>query len=357
MAEEKSAVADVAKDTAKDATKRATIWDVAELAGVSKQTVSRVVNESERVAPETRRTVQEAIAKLGYRPNALARQLIRGRSFTLGLVGINRNYLISEASIGISGQAQTLGYSILLKQMFGHGTEEIEPMLHSLLDHQVDGILWMSPEIGTYHPWLDNSLLAGVSVPTVFMNGRPREGTVVVGFDNAEGGRVATQHLIDRGRQHIGHISGPLNWWVSQQRLEGWKSALQGAGLAAGNKQIVEGTWLPESGATAMASLLQDNPKLDAVFVAGDRMALGAMKEIRRQGLRIPQDIAIVGFDNSTESAYLEPSLTTVAQDKKRLGEVAISTLVQCVEARLGDNPSPNSNTILPLELIVREST
>ncbi|MEC5398402.1 LacI family DNA-binding transcriptional regulator [Uliginosibacterium sp. H1] len=338
--------------------KRVNISQVAALAGVSKQTVSRVVNASPSVAKETRERVMEAIARLGFRPSATARNLSQGRSYTLAVVGSNLGFLATDLYQGAAAQAEGMGYGLLLRTLADSSLEQVEALLLSLLDLQVDGVLWAIPDVGGNRAWLDSGLLSRVPLPLVFMSSEPREGIVTVSFDNQAGARLATQHLIDSGHTRIAHLSGPLDWWVARERVRGWRAALAGAGLPADDGLIVEGDWSPAAGEQAMGRLLDARRDIDAVFVANDRMALGALLAAHRRGIRVPQQLALIGFDNIIESACFHPPLTTVLQDKRHHGEIAIATLAREVEARLsGKPPAQRTAEELGHTLIVRESS
>jgi LacI family transcriptional regulator len=338
---------------------RITIKDVAKTAGVSTQTVSRVANDRPDVAVATRKRVLQVIEALGYRPSELARSLIQQRSYMLGVVTAGLKYMGGPARAlnGIASQAEELGYAILLKELSHFNTGDLQPLLESLLSRQVDGILWAVPEIGDNHCWLEE-WLPGITVPMAFLSMALRPNLVVIAFDNLAGGRLATQHLLSIGRRYIGHIAGPLDWWEASQRKLGWESALQDAGIQPKASHLAEGNWSSASGEAAFSRLLDTYPEMDAVFVANDQMALSALQVACRRGLRIPEDLAVVGFDGLAESAYFWPSLTTVCQDQHQLGSQAVFSLVNRIEA-LNDGiipPDPLSVILAP-ELIIREST
>jgi len=176
--------------------------------------------------------------------------------------------------------------------------------------------------------------------------------------DNHLGGMLATQHLLDLGRQHIGHISGPLEWWEARQRKQGWQETLHAAGRKVTEAHCAEGNWSASSGETAFRELLQSYPEMDAVFIANDQMALAALQLANRRNLHIPQDLAVVGFDNIAESAYFYPSLTTVNQNQHELGCQAVQELVNLIEAAHTGNQAiePKSFLLVP-DLIVRDSS
>jgi DNA-binding LacI/PurR family transcriptional regulator len=187
---------------------------------------------------------------------------------------------------------------------------------------------------------------------------QPRDGVPVVCIDNYQGGRMAVEHLLAQGCRRIGHIAGPLDWWESRQRMQAWKDALAGAGLPVGDGQWVEGNWSSPSGRQAFETLLDSYPEMDAVFVANDQMALGALQTAGRRGIRIPDDLRMVGFDNVPESEFFWPPLTTVAQDFSALGKAALQETIQIVEAGWESEEPIEPRTIsLSPELVVRMSS
>jgi DNA-binding LacI/PurR family transcriptional regulator len=338
--------------------KRPTIIQVAKAAGVSTQTVSRVINDRPDVAPETRKRVQQVIDDLGYQPSALARSLSQQRSYTLGVVTAGLKYIGPSRTLnGITTKAEQLGYSLLLKELPNFTTNDIQSLIQFLLARHIDGILWAVPEVGDNRNWVKKGF-DNLPVPTVFITMHSRPGFPTVSVDNRLGGILATQHLLDLGRQHIGHISGPQDWWEARQRKQGWQEALQAAGRTASEAHCVEGNWSASSGETAFQQLLQSYPEMDAVFIANDQMALAALQIANHLDLRIPQDLAVVGFDNIAESAYFYPSLTTVNQDQHELGCLAVQELVNLIEAAYsGDQAIEPQSFLLAPELIVRDSS
>jgi DNA-binding LacI/PurR family transcriptional regulator len=189
---------------------RVTINQVAQEAGVSKQTVSRVINNRDDVAPETRCRVLEVVERLGYRPSAVARSLSHQRGFALGVVISGLKYVGPSRTLnGITLEAEKMGYSVILKELPDfHSNEGIEPLLDSLLSQQVEGLIWAVPEIGQNRAWFD-ARGADLSVPILFLTAEPRTGTRSIAFDNELGGELACEHLIKQGCTNIGHISGP----------------------------------------------------------------------------------------------------------------------------------------------------
>ena len=337
--------------------KRITIKDVAQAAGVSTQTVSRVVNKFSYVSEETRQRVEEVVEQLGYRPSTLARSLIQQRSYTLGVVTFGLKYIGPSRTLnGVADKADELGYMLLMKELDNFDINSIDDVIDSLLARQVDGIIWVAPEIGNNHSWLDERL-EKIPVPVLFLAMEPREGISSVATDNYQGAILAAQHLLDCGRTKIGHISGPLSWWEADERKRGWRDTLIKAGLDASDQHCKEGNWSSASGEQAFIQLLEVFPNLDAVFVANDQMALGVLREAHRKGIRIPEQLAVIGFDNLPESAYFYPSLTTISQDLQMLGEQSVQYIVEMIQARQGNQLVIAQSRFIQPTLIVREST
>lgn len=331
-------------------TKRSTIKQVAQAAGVSTQTVSRVINDRPDVAHETRANIQRIIRKLGYRPSALARSLIRQRSHTLGVVTAGLRFNGPSRTLnGIASRADELGYALLLKELPRFDSNHAGPLLQTLLARPVDGIIWAVPEVGDNRAWVDEAM-ATVQVPIVFLNMESRPGLLIVNYDNFRGGQLATQHLIRRGYQRIGHISGPLDWWESRQRKAGWRQALAGAGIDVRDTHSVAGDWSSASVEAALYRLQRQYPGLDAVFAGNDQMALGVLKLVGNA-------LGVVGFDGLVETAHYWPPLTTVAQDQHLLGRTAVEQAVCAIDHLHAEGilPAPELIVLQP-ELVVRKS-
>jgi LacI family transcriptional regulator len=337
---------------------RATIKEVASVAGVSTQTVSRVINERPDVSPETRKRVQEVIKALSYQPSALARSLISQRSYTLGVVTAGLRHLGPSRTLsGITAAAEEAGYSILMKELPSYDTEDIAPIFQAFFSRHVDGIIWAVPEVGENRKWVYNPP-AEIEVPLVYITMEPRAQLSIVSIDNYLGGRMAVSHLLEQGYRKIGHISGPLDWWEARQRMAAWKDSLLEAGLDASEGHCVEGNWSSASGALAIEKLFDQFPDMDAIFVANDQMALSVLQFFAEKQIRIPEDIGIVGFDNIAESAFFSPALTTVQQDQHNIAKVAVAEVINVIEAGWQelDTVAPRS-IILPPTLIMRQSS
>ena len=342
--------------------RRATIKEVARAAGVSTQTVSRVVNNRPDVAPETSERIQQIIKDIGYSPNILARSLIRGRSHTLGVVDYGLEYFgPSRVLTGIELQANQLGYSIFLNLIHQPETGDVDQILNSLFARQVDGIIWAVPEIGNNRTWVDAKSLDS-PIPIVFVNGMDRQTfPVLVGIDNDAIGSLATEHLLAGGARCIGIITGPRSWWEAQQRQQGWRKTLEVHGLVAEDRLVVEGDWSAESGAQGLHQLLAQCSDIDAVFASNDQMALGVLHTAHQLGRRIPDDLSIIGVDNLPESAHFWPSLTTVRQRLREAGAQAVRQLDQMIQnaepLRRSQEGTIARVDLFQPELIVRESS
>ena len=337
---------------------RATIKEVASVAGVSTQTVSRVINERPDVSPETRSRVQEVIKALSYQPSALARSLISQRTHTLGVVTAGLRHIGPSRTLsGITSAAEEAGYSVLLKELPSYDTEDITPIFQAFLSRHVDGIIWAVPEVGENRNWVNNPP-ADIEVPLVYITMEARDNLSVVSVDNYLGGHMAVSHLLEQGYRRIGHISGPLDWWESRQRMAAWKDTLTESGLESDDGHCVEGNWSSASGALAIEKLFDQYPVMDSIFVANDQMALGAMQFLAEKKLRIPEDIGIVGFDNIAESAFFSPALTTVQQDQHHVAKIAVAELSKIIESGWQQaEPVGPKSIILPPTLIVRQSS
>lgn len=339
-------------------TSRPTIKEVATAAGVSTQTVSRVINKRPDVSPETRKRVQTVIEELRYRPSALARSLIQQRSYTLGVVTAGLRFIGPSRTLsGITNAAEEKGYSLLLKELPQFDTTDVTPIFQALHDRHVDGIIWAVAEVGDNRNWIDHRSFE-TNIPMVYLAMEPREDIRVVSIDNYLGAQMAVRHLFQQGYKHIGHVAGPMDWWEAQQRMKGWEASLAEFQTKPEASYWVEGNWSSASGVQAIEKLLIQYPEMDAVFVGNDQMALGVIQIAMQKGLRIPEDLGIVGFDNIPESAFFFPSLTTIQQDQYHIGKVAVAQIIQLIESSLdGLELEPSNSFILSPTLVVRQSS
>lgn len=336
--------------------KRITIKDVAQAAGVSTQTVSRVMNNTSYVSAKTRHRVEEVVEDLGYRPSALARSLIQQRSYTLGVITFGLKYLGPSRTLnGIADKADELGYMLLMKKMDNFDTDRIDEVIDSLLARQVDGIIWDVPENDENREWAQS--VKNMPVPIVFMSMEPKPGYSVVSMDSYLGAQMATEHLLAQGCRHIGHISGSLIWWEARLRKQGWSDTLEQAGIQVSDQYWEEGNWSSASGAAAAEKLLNRYPEMNGVFVANDQMALSVLREACRRGIKVPDQLAVVGFDGIPESAYFYPSLTTISQDPQLLGGQAVKCLVEMIEAQRENRLTEARSILISPTLVVRESS
>ncbi|MGD0863529.1 MAG: LacI family DNA-binding transcriptional regulator [Candidatus Limnocylindrales bacterium] len=340
--------------------KRLTIRDVAAAAGVSIQTVSRVLNNRPDVAPETLQRVQEVIRKTGYAPNMLARSLTQGRSHTLGVVAYGLEYFgPSRVLTAIERKAAEMGYGITLNLFLEPETDAVDHVLHALRARQVDGIIWAIPDVGDNRAW---SRTKGSELPVPIMlvggmAGRPYLPSIVI--DNAAIGCLATEHLLAGGARKVGIVTGPLSWWEAQQRLRGWRETLEDHGLEAPDSLIVEGDWTVTSGEQGLYRLLEGCLELDAVFASNDQMALGVLHAAHRLGRRVPDELSVVGVDNIAEASHFWPPLTTVHQPLGDAGAMAVEEIDRLIgkarQPRRSQQAAPEM-TLLKPELVVRES-
>jgi LacI family transcriptional regulator len=334
-----------------------TIRDVARRARVSPSTVSNSLTGKRQVSEVTRRRVQKAVELLGYSPNMLARSLVSRHSQSLGVVASGLEYFgPSRTLTGIEQQANELGYSLLLHLLHLPDDSHASATLAALMARRVDGIIWAVPEIGNNRSWIAARPLNRLP-PSVFLSMEVRPGFSTVAIDNRAGAALGVRHLLDQGYQKIGLITGPSDWWEARERRAGWEETLRLAGLDASESLVVEGDWSAESGERGLGRLIARRSDLDAVFVSNDQMALGALRLAYQQRLRVPQDLAIVGFDDIPESAYFRPALTTVFQPLNDLGRVAVQMVHKLIEARMDGSAYRGANTtVLRPVLVIRES-
>lgn len=327
---------------------RATIEEVAVAAGVSRSTVSRVVNGSTAVSPAALQAVQAAIAELSFVPNRAARSLASRQTHAIALVvpeDTTRFFGDPFFASIVAGITGALGGSDYLLNLLIASDDPGEKMTSFVRNGGVDGALIVS------HHTSDAFVERIADAVPVVWGGRPphqRPSEYVVDVDNTAAARMATQHLIDTGRTRIATITGPTTMLASLDRLQGFHGALADAGLSPCAED--EGDYTEESGMDAARRMLAgDRP--DAIFAASDLMARGALRALRAEGLRVPDDVAVVGFDDSQVALSTDPPLTTVRQPMYAMGE----TMAEVLLSRLAGSEPP-AVTILPTELVVRES-
>ena len=334
---------------------KVTIKDIAKMCNVSTQTVSRVINNRPDVSNDTREAIEKAIAEMGYQPSALARSLVQQRSYTLGVIIAGLKYVgVSQTLNGITEQCETSGYSLLIKELPRFDTPDIVPVIEALIAHHVEGIIFAAPELNE-NVKIAQAQLPAFCPPIIFLKSQATPNYTTLSVDNYGGARRAVEYLISVGRRRIGLITGPLEWLEARQRKQGWEDALRAAGELGFERHWTEGNWSSSSGESAFAELVGRYPKMDAVFVSNDQMALGVLHYAHEHNIRIPQDLAVIGFDNVVESAYYTPSLTTVTHPLRELGSLAVETLLAQIEGE--DSRYPGKALVLKTELMLRGST
>ncbi|MET4622380.1 DNA-binding LacI/PurR family transcriptional regulator [Arthrobacter sp. 2762] len=320
--------------------------DVARVAGVSHQTVSRVLNNHPNVSPKTRERVELAITELGYRRNTAARSLVTRRSQTIGVLGSElAQYGPSHTLLGVQQAAREAGYFVSVAGLREVTPETIKDAMAHFMDQGVDGIVVTVPHPGTFDVLKDIT----AQVPLVAVGSVGDEHLSGATVDQREGARLAVQHLLELGHKHIGHLSGPADWIDAVARTEGWRDALREAGLEPA--ALIEGDWSAECGYLEGLKIAADR-SMTALFVANDQMALGVLRAFHEAGVRVPGDISVVGFDDQPEAAYFIPPLTTVAQDFEELGQRCIGLLLDRLETGTTGTPV----TVKP-RLVVRATT
>lgn len=338
---------------------KATIEDVARHAEVSTGTVSNALTGKRPVAKATRQRILEAMTELGYRPNLMARGLVNQRSHVFSIVISELQdlgfYGYSSALTGIQLKANQLGYSLMLHFVNGSSEDEIFATLDQIGARQADGIIWAIHEIEGNRDWV-RDVHPEKYPPIIFLHMHGNPALHVVSIDNQAGACLAVSHLINQGCRKVGIITGPAGWWESQARLAGWQQTLQQAGLETDSSLIVEGNWLAESGQKGMETLLNQRPDIDAVFACNDSMALGVIHTARLRGLSIPDDLLLVGYDNTPEAASYWPPLTSIQQGLLQSGQIAVEELHKIIETGNNEQIIPGQHIIQP-ELIIRQSS
>lgn len=331
---------------------RVTIRVIAEMCGVSAQTVSRVINRRPDVAPETRAAVEAAIAAVGFQPSAVARSLVQRRSYTLGVIAAGLRFFgVAQTLNGITEESELAGYALLLKETTVSGDIDVLPVIEFLMAHRVEGIIVAAPDVGANIAGI-RAQLPMSAPPIMFLKSEPSHAFSTIVIDNYGGARSATAHLLALGRRRIGHLAGPLGWHEARDRQQGWLDTLRDAGLEPG--PVAEGNWSSASGVEAFTQLHAMAPDLDGLFVGNDQMALGALRVANGLGIGVPADLAIVGFDGLDEGAEFTPSLTTVRQPLRELGKLAVTELL----ATIAGDPGRDAvhGLTLATELVIRES-
>ncbi|MFB8146819.1 LacI family DNA-binding transcriptional regulator [Microbacterium sp. NPDC056003] len=325
----------------------ASMADVARHAGVSSQTVSRVANGLTNVDDATRERVLSSMRAVGYRPNGAARALKYGRFHTIGVIMFTLETLGNVRTLdAIATEAAAADYTVTLMPVPDPTMGAVSGAYRRLSEQAVDGIIII----------FEASLLDRVEItlppglPVVVIDSNAGSGFAVVDTDQALGARQATEHLLGLGHRQVWHIAGPTSSFSAGHRVESWRATLEQAGIIP--PPLVHGDWTTESGHRA-ALELAGRDDVTAIFAANDQMALGAMKALHELGRDIPNQVSVVGFDDMDESRAFWPPLTTVRQNFREVGRIAMERLL----AQIDDPDAPSQTTLIPTELVVRESS
>jgi LacI family transcriptional regulator len=331
-----------------------TLEQVAELAGFSRSTVSRVINDHPNVSSQTRERVWEAIRQSGYKPNAVARSLVTNRTQIISIVipeavtSIFTDPFFPLLLCGTTEACNAHHYQLILS-LFTASTEPQEMYERLLHSGYADGVVVASAPLED--PLIPNLLRDGM--PFVSIGRYPDERVHYVDIDNVGGARMAVDHLVRLGHRRIGTITGRLDIIAGQDRLAGYRQGLEAHGIPVEENLIARGDFTEEGGARAMQALLPFAPT--AVFTANDTMAVGVIRVLHDAGLQIPQDVSVIGFDDTPIASTSKPALTTVRQPIERLGAMAVDVLVSLLQNSIEDN-APVHRILISTELVIRSS-
>ncbi|MGF1762883.1 LacI family DNA-binding transcriptional regulator [Aliivibrio kagoshimensis] len=326
-----------------------TLENVAKHSGVSYQTVSRVVNNAPNVSDKTRRKVQASINELGYVPNRLAQRLASKKSHTLGLATVDISlHAAAQIAAGTKLEAKNQGFSVVLSIIDGCEAHGCQSAFNELNSQHVDGIIINAPLAPQQAETLSHN---SKQTPAIFVDVPPNTQVLNVVYDQHEGASLSAQHLLSLGHQQIAIINGPASSSTSALRLQGATDTLSAQGISP--IYVADGDWSAASGYQLTRSLIESGLAFTAMLVANDQMALGVLKALNDQGLRVPHDVSVVGYDDTPESRFYQPALTTVKQDFHQLGKEAVLRLVEKIQ---GDSQQPQA-TLLRSDLLIRHSS
>lgn len=321
--------------------------DVARLAGVSKQTVSRVLNDHPAVRPETREAVADAMRTLGYRPSRSARSLASGRTRMLGVITFDAaRYGPASILTAINTAAQDAGYLVSSIALDTADRDTVVRAVDRLSAEGADGVIAIAPQLRVGKALAE----ARLDIPLVVLENDLGDGTPLVTADSRTGARAAVEHLLRLGHSTVWHIAGPTGWTSADRRLASWRETLDEAGAEVPEPLI--GDWSADSG-YALGRRLAGRPDVTAVFVSNDQMALGVLRAFHEAGRRVPEDVSVVGYDDIPEAAHLLPPLTTVRTDFAEIGTRSLRLLLGQIDGPAESSPEP----VVAVELIVRRST
>jgi DNA-binding LacI/PurR family transcriptional regulator len=326
--------------------KKPNIYDVAKLAGVSHQTVSRVINNAEYIKDDTRSKVQSAMQELGYVPNAAARALVTSKS---KIVGILVSDIVYHGPAGMmhamEKEARRGGFFAISASVDPLDNSSIAQGIEHLRRLGIEGLVVITPQSDSVQA-VERLV---TDIPVVFIDSPNNSKELSAELDNYSGAKLATEHLISLGHKEIVHVSGPSGWFDSAPRVAGYQDAMKKANL---KPQVVDGDWAVPTGYRIGRNLDIDASKVTAIFAANDHLALGLMRALRQRGYAIPERVSIIGFDDVPEAAYYEPPLTTMRPDFAELGRVAMEKML----GQINREAMLRTDTLVP-ELIIREST
>lgn len=324
--------------------------DVARLAGVSHQTVSRVLNDHPNVRSDTRDRVRSAIEELGYHRNSSARALVTRRTNVLGVVAFDTTlYGPASTLFHIEQAARDAGYFVSIVSLKTITRETVREAVDYLSEQSVDGFIVIAPQ----RTAVESLSELPSDLPLVAVEGGEAPSMPVVCVDQFGGAAAATRHLLELGRREVFHIAGPQDWLESEGRIAGWRSALAEAGVDP--PELIRGDWSPQSGYQAGLRLVEAGVgPASAVFAANDQMALGLLRALGESGVRVPEDISVVGFDDLPQSQWASPPLTTVRQPLSDMGAIAARTILALAR---GEEPGSPRRMELSTDLVVRDST
>ena len=322
------------------------ITDVAKLAGVSHQTVSRVLNDHPNVREQTRRRVRAAISELGYRPNRAARMLATGTSHVIGVVSRSSTLYGPAATLSaLAPAALQHGFTVSVESVRTLDRRPIADAIGRLLDQRVAGLVVIAP-VQSANDALDD---LPVDIPLVNIDGDPNRPIGLVTVDQEAGAHAATTHLLEAGHRTVWHVSGPHDWFDSRGRIAGWQRALTEAGAEV--PPLIPADWAAASGYRT-GQILARMTEVTAVFAANDHLALGILRALHEHGRRVPEDISVVGFDDVPEAAYFIPPLTTIRPDFDAVAAVSLDVLL----AQIRDGRRHGDRQMLTPTLISRDS-
>jgi DNA-binding LacI/PurR family transcriptional regulator len=304
--------------------KAANIYDVAKAAGVSHQTVSRVINNADNIREETRQKVLDAMALLNYQPNRAARSLATAHSKLIGVLTSDAGIFSAEnLRLAIDTETRAEGYFAVAVRVDGDSEESIENAVKQLKQLGIEAIIVIAPQSRV----VEVAKRVDPKLPMVTIDFIDRPDVFSVSIDNYSGARIATRHLIEQGHQKILHIAGPKKQYESLERLRGYKDEMKAHGLEP--LKIVQGDWTSESGFNIGNKLAARKGEFSAIFACNDNLAVGLLHAFSANGVNVPKDVSVVGFDDAPESAYFNPPLTTMHQDFGVVGRRAVALLFE----------------------------